>query len=803
LKLMAVTDPASPAKSNFTGDFRVREGEQWYFSFWVLLESTFNGDPNSKVRISATSGSSALKDMSYSAVTKGSWQKVDGTLTVPAGVTSLYVALWNTQTTGNAYIDDFQIRRVAEPSLIQSLGVEKLTASTAALSQAVIDKLWADVVNSRKITTNMLLVGSGPNMIPNGALELGDSSGWVSGLTFDSTDKPTGFAGSLRSAPASGTVSYVGTFFDVQPNTEYLFEFWLKADKPNSKIYIELRDQSNAHGTVSVNVPGYPVSAGTTYPASNVTVPTVWTKYAVAATTTATANKLRVGSLYFNHPNGTEQTATVWVAGFTMRPRADGSIIATGAITAPHLGVDSVTAAAIKALTITANQIAANAIEADKIKAGAVTAAKLEATLILTSTVIAGSASGTHAEMSASGFRVFSEGVGGEPPYEVVRMGVADTSDLLTITDSTGTTVAQISDDGKVTALSLEADNTLYYRGQELQTLFDAMPRGIVTWRQFPRPASYSYPTLPSNGGEVGLFEIGWDTSQDDPARLYKVNVPKMLLKSLSGSATTIGLTMRFTDDGTAPTVNSQLITSDWGYASPGGYRSAGFNNQLVGSANGPYIRVLITMWATGGCSIDNAGLPMISVEDAGLSVPQGGSYTTGGGTVGTGTVSTAPTSPVVTKTVTYNSTSVQSFQGNNARYDWNAGKGYQGLSPAGYGNLKSLWTFPSVTTLLSGATVNKIEAYFYFEHWYNNNGGTARIVAHGNSGQPTTYSSLILAITSGGWPRGAGRWVTIPSSLYAGFKSGTYKGFGLEGDGTYNTYGIANAAKIRLTYTK
>lgn len=340
--------------------------------------------------------------------------------------------------------------------------------------------------------------------------------------------------------------------------------------------------------------------------------------------------------------------------------------------------------------------------------------------------------------------------------------------------------------------------------GNSLLERLNAIPRGLTTWAQFPGGGSYDWPTLPSGGGEVGLFEIGWDTSQDNPARMYKVNVPNILLKSLSAQDTTMGLVMRFTDDGTAPTVNSQRITHDYGLASPGGYGSRSFNDVMIGSSNGPYIRALVTMWSTGGCSVDTNAHLSVSVDDAGLYIEQGGSITTAGGTMATGTVVTAPAAPKVTRTVEYAHTSVRSFTGSNAHYNYNTAKGYQGLQPGtGNGNLKSLWTFPSLTTILSGATVNKIEAYFYFEHWYYGSGGSARIVVHGNSGQPATYSDLGLAITSTNWPRGAGRWVTIPSSLYAGFKTGTYKGFGLEGDGSFNTYGIANAAKIRVKYTK
>jgi hypothetical protein len=66
----------------------------------------------------------------------------------------------------------------------------------------------------------------------------------------------------------------------------------------------------------------------------------------------------------------------------------------------------------------------------------------------------------------------------------------------------------------------------------------------------------------------------------------------------------------------------------------------------------------------------------------------------------------------------------------------------------------------------------------------------------------------MTTAKTVSGWPKPGGLWVTLPSSLYAGFKSGTYRGFGFGPSGGTNLlyYGRFNGgtgAKIRVTYTK
>ena len=111
------------------------------------------------------------------------------------------------------------------------------------------------------------------------------------------------------------------------------------------------------------------------------------------------------------------------------------------------------------------------------------------------------------------------------------------------------------------------------------------------------------------------------------------------------------------------------------------------------------------------------------------------------------------------------------------------------------------------MTGTLSGATVNSIEAYFYFNHWYYNSGGDAKIYLHNDAGAPnSSLPTMTYAATSTDWPKPGGRWVNIPSSFWAGIKNGTYKGVGL-GDTSPSTveYGYANglSTKIEVKYRK
>ncbi|QWY82775.1 minor tail protein [Arthrobacter phage SilentRX] len=800
LRLAPETLGATKA-SYFNGDFRVREGEQWYFNFWAYIDAGFDGDGNSKLRVASNSvGGTHLLSISYNGIPRSTWTQLEGTLTVPAGTTSLSVMLWSTNGAGYAYIDDVQFRRVAEPSLIQSLGVEKLTATSATMSQAVIDKLWADVVNAKKITTDMMVISSGTNAFADPQIK--DADGWNTPY-FSATGGMSG-GGSINipmnTSQSGAYYAQGGTLTNRRTRLvaggTYRLSGWVKtsAAAPANSLQLYLRYQSDgsSSGSLAQNVV-------TEMPWNlTPTVANTWTF--ISGMVKIPDNTASLGGVLgvYKQTNYTTGT-TIW-SDLAIQQAAAGELIVDGAITATHLGVDSVTANAIKALEIGADKLKANAIESDKIKGGAVTADKLESTLVLATTVVAGDPDGIHAEMDDAGFKVY--GVREDlTPYETVRMGVSGTDDLFAISDSTGTPTIQADPDGTFSALSVEAANSLYYKGEELSSYVGSRPRGMAAWSQVPvNTANMSV----SAGNEVGLFELAWDGG-DSPARMYEFVLNEMLVY-LNGAGTA-GLRLRFTDDGTAPTVNSQLIQYNYQMAHAAGYVGLGLS-RLIGSNNGNYLRVLVCLYAAGaGATVYGGNNYLYSrVMDLGESIDPTGVATTGGGTPASGGSTVAsPVVAKVTKTVEYGYTSVRSYLPSGGQYNYNTSKAYQGPSPAGYGNLQAQYGFnQNFQSLLSGATINGIWVYLYYEHWYYNAGGTAMIRLHNNLTVPSTNTGMTSnGVNSGSWPKGAGRWVALPSSLWAGFASGAYRGFGIVGDGTYNTYGIANNARIRIKYTK
>jgi hypothetical protein len=236
-------------------------------------------------------------------------------------------------TAGTANIVTAVAQKIAaSTATFQTADIANLYASTATMSSAVAEKIFAAKVSASKILAEEVLIGAGFNLIANGRGEQGDNSGWASSLTWDGADAPTGLPGSFVGPNSGVTVSSGPNSFAVEPSTYYTFEVWLKADKPNSVLYIELRDQAGNHGGSNAAIPGETYGGSGVYPIGGLVVPTTWTKYKARYRTNSTTQRLSVGRIYFNHANGTERTATVKIAGMSLMRGIDAALVVDGAI---------------------------------------------------------------------------------------------------------------------------------------------------------------------------------------------------------------------------------------------------------------------------------------------------------------------------------------------------------------------------------------------------------------------------------------------------------------------------------------
>lgn len=118
-----------------------------------------------------------------------------------------------------------------------------------------------------------------------------------------------------------------------------------------------------------------------------------------------------------------------------------------------------------------------------------------------------------------------------------------------------------------------------------------------------------------------------------------------------------------------------------------------------------------------------------------------------------------------------------------------------------------------SIGTALSGATISKVEVYLYANHWWYNDGGTARIGYYDASSIPTTLGTLSPYVTQSGWAKNSGRWVNVTSAAFIkDLLDGSARGITLgPGVGTNPEYygkfngatASSNKPRLRITYSK
>lgn len=481
---------------------------------------------------------------------------------------------------------------------------------------------------------------------------------------------------------------------------------------------------------------------------------------------------------------------------------------------------------------ITSAQIANLAVNDAKI--GSVSAAKITTgELAAGQRVSAGPLAGTHAEMAFDGFRVYAEDLVDNIPNEAVRMGTTG-DDFFAVLDADGLPVASIDQDGGASFTSLDVvdeqtlfvggspfigygggsdqwDDVLYtsaYRDFGLYPLgyMERFPRGPVVYGEV---AGASLNSL-AGSGEVGWFEL---RATLKPNRHYALRMGPVVCQYTSTGSCTYGIIARYTNNGVSPTLTTytgELIrslrtipTAVSGYwmdfAMP--YRPI-----RTGTTDVDF-RVLVSVFAG---SATNSSIAALSSQTIYATIEDLGPVMDSSAVIRniTSVSATPPAAPKqYTKTYLCSGSASYRSDGTKRTDTTDLVQGYSSYN----GDGSAVVCVPSMTADLSGATVQKIEVYAYANHWYYNAGGTALIKVHGYSAPPGSSPSMTTAVSSASWPKPGGRWVTLPSSLYAGFKSGTYKGFGfgpsggsnLQYYGRFNGDGQPYEPRIRVTYTK
>ncbi len=388
-------------------------------------------------------------------------------------------------------------------------------------------------------------------------------------------------------------------------------------------------------------------------------------------------------------------------------------------------------------------------------------------------------------------------------------------ADVLTVTDPENRTTAQLDGaTGQLTVQAMDVAGELTVSGEALGALFGARGRGLV-----------AYGDVGSNGptatGECGWFET---VAQMQAGRMYLL-LSSNVFVDLSDLAAAWLLQLRFTADGSTPTISSQSIASQRGQNRPEG-TVPGVLAKLHRAANTETWRILLTYRPQGGASGTTATgaataiarRAAVMVIDIGPIIAETSQLNSGGSTTITAGTSTTPTGTKQQYTHTYLMTWLATFKGDGTvRTSTTDGiQGYTDYSP-GNGNQKAwvggfmrdsngdgaLDRTPYVD-MGSGdgkTTVDKVEVYIYYNYWYNTAGGTSVIGVHSAVNKPGSYDGSLDTTDVkrvSGWPNPGGKWVELPSTHWQTWHTGADRGYAI-GPGPTNNgeyYGRIDGAE-------
>lgn len=411
--------------------------------------------------------------------------------------------------------------------------------------------------------------------------------------------------------------------------------------------------------------------------------------------------------------------------------------------------------------------------------AGTVTYDNVEARHVLGS----GHAGG-RAELSPLGLTLFD----GEGQESVAL--VTGRPNYLTFSND-GQAVATIDQHGNAGFGDLAVAGNLTVGGDPIQALISNVARGIVA-------IGFQTSSVAGGATEYGFYELPF---RADPTRLYRVVLECYADANVNGGE----IAVLFRDGGSGtPSISSPMIQGRV-YPLGGGWQPIRLELVRSGASFGAGThRLLSTFWTQNGPGgqavrmFGNGDSPgFMYVEDVGPAVSNTGQFNSGGGTT---------TPPVQQYTRTYQAAWSGSYANRGSYNSYYGNQMMCGYYSSTNGVQASLVGFPAaLNSDLTGATINKVEVYLYFDHWYANTGGTAVIKAHGHGSRPGSFSCDSEAM-SVSWARNQGKWVDIT----AVFDSTSWRGIALDPNSSSSTYygsargvGETYPPQLRVTYTK
>lgn len=692
-------------------------------------------------------------------------------------ITSPVVAQWTKE-------DGTWVLVTVSSEVIANLDVGKLTAGSASLSTAVVDKLFANIFAAKKISASELAVAPG-SVFPDPLFQ--GSSGYApwtvvgGGIELSGTGKQTGgYSPNLEVAVSPGDEYVLSFDKNVYPDTNRVSTTALYARYYNQSgamissgnLILSHNSEDSLTKSVSWVVPGgvYKVQFG----------------FFVQGTVVG-GTRIRV-----SNPQ--------------MVRKVGGILIKDGGVTAEHVTASkSLTAKMAQFLTVTADMIEANAITASHLTAGSVQAQHMN----FQGPLVNGE--GYQLVIDSTGIKFYyvsgsSGGPSDGPDRKLVTAltgeSAGENGALYSIVDrSTGMTLASMTEGGDVNGVQGNFENDISIGGVPLASpggLLDDFPKGAV-------PGSAVATDLRGTvkpAGEWGFSEV---SLLADPDRVYRINTESFILK-VTGPRD-MRYTIRFTYDGSMPTVDSpvlrhyfdsrDLATSGTNYHQMGGtstlFRPKTHNADGAPKQDGKVLYRFLFSVYRGHTNLEfvggDAGPFVAWIEDIGPDLMYAGTVRNSFKAFETTTTPTEPTPPAPSKSLYTKSYSVASHKNFYVTLPGPVSKGEYVWSTYTRDNLffggfdsRNLWSFATMANMtsdLSGAEIKSIKATFKVSDTYASSGANVGVWIHGYSSYGTqSPSSLGTAVkTISGAKEGSTYSVDIPSKHFPMFKSGGIRG--------------------------
>lgn len=747
-------------------------------------------------------------------------------------------------TVGAGIISDLVAEHIAGRSarFIQ-LDVSQLVAVTGTMSEAVINRLFADVVMSRKITASMIAVGDFNNLAtidPVRDVNVSIPSYWATKTDGNYTRSVEGnyimFKDRTDTVPFKSDDELRITFdavTDGQEGQTVIPRIWTYYSKVNES---------------QVNGPSF---TGATFTIGSVEQ-SISTTLKIGAALSVEAKSWVIGLLGAGIPNVKIRNVRVY--------RMNGG----------EMVIDG----SLKAIKIDTDDLAANNGFIAKLVARIVTA-----DMFVGKAFIGGSFTGTAfqtdilpnvgVKFDGTGFRAYGPD-GGEPIVEISANGVKafgitdpETGESLITLDNEGGAAVQtlaVADEARIDGVLImggdpltpghtgpnnDGSNGPVFLGRSLfggsftnyidshpnvqdhNAWMTAIPHGIIAnaWRT--EVAALLWDGL---GGEPNNRIRLVTTADFVSGRMYQVTYRAPAIRETSSGSGQVGSAYlrASTNGGTVSAGSGKIIPGSRAYIPGGGGFFVPNATTILRCPQdidagtimlGAEVQIYSGRKADSAVTEDAARWE-ISVMDVGISRTANAGEFPNLNQQGTAPAPTppAPKPPAPQNyTRTENHSWHRNFNENNTPYSSSKldSKAVQGRSPyyTTGGAKKSMIGFPSFVPFTSGtAVITKVEVYVYAETWNDGTGGTLVMGYHGTANRPGGFTESTADIKRQKMKRGEGRWITLPSSVHAAVKNGNFLGITLRAPGDSTNagyYGYVDPtkkdkrARMRVTIRK